>query len=240
MILIAGPCVMESEEHVLKMAYVLTDIASHHGVDFYFKASWDKANRTSGDSYRGVDLKKGVRILERVKSACGCLVTTDVHECWQIPPLEGVVDLFQIPALLSRQTSLIVDAAATGKPINIKKGQGMSPRQAHLAAEKAAAVGCPEILITERGSSFGDDDLVVDMRNFLRIKDCITPLKVIFDATHSCCGESIFVKPLALAAVAARVDGLFIECHDSPYQALCDGPSMITPDELNSILEEIC
>ena len=240
MILIAGPCVMESEEHVLKMAYVLTDIASHHGVDFYFKASWDKANRTSGDSYRGVDLKKGVRILERVKSACGCLVTTDVHECWQIPPLEGVVDLFQIPALLSRQTSLIVDAAATGKPINIKKGQCMTNWDVGKASQKAEQVGCPEIMVTERGTSYGRGEVVVDMRNLVHLQYGIVPATVLFDATHTCGGDSRLVSPLAKAAVAVGVDGLFIECHDNPIQALCDGQNMITPLELNELLEEVC
>ena len=240
MILIAGPCVMESEEHVLKMAYVLTDIASHHGVDFYFKASWDKANRTSGDSYRGVDLKKGVRILERVKSACGCLVTTDVHECWQIPPLEGVVDLFQIPALLSRQTSLIVDAANTGKPINIKKGQSMSRWEMGKAVEKANGMDCPEILITERGTSFGYGDVVVDMRNLVLMRDFAVPVMLILDATHTNNGDPRVTAALAKAAVAVGVDGLFIECHDNPILALCDGQNMITPLELNELLEEVC
>jgi 2-dehydro-3-deoxyphosphooctonate aldolase (KDO 8-P synthase) len=240
MILIAGPCVIESEEHTLRMAYLLTQVTDRYNVDFYFKTSWDKANRSSGGSYRGVDIQKGVRILERVKNACGCKITTDIHESWQIPPLWPVVDMFQIPALLSRQTTLIQDAAGTGVPINIKKGQFMSPKQAHKAAEKANVPGNGGIMITERGSSFGYEDLVVDMRSFLRIKDNPVPVKVIFDATHSCCGESIFVKPLAKAAVAARVDGLFVECHDDPNEALCDGHSMITPEELNGILGEIC
>ena len=146
-----------------------------------------------------------------------------------------------IPALLSRQTSLIVDAANTGKPINIKKGQFMSPDVAIKAAEKAQAVGCDEILITERGSSFGYDDLVVDMRNFHRIGFCGAPIKMLFDATHSCCGESVFVAPLARAAVAfGGIDGLFIECHDHPDTALCDGASMITPDELEDLLGDVC
>jgi len=240
MILIAGPCVIESAEHALKMAHILTEMTASCPVDFYFKASWNKANRSSGGSYRGVHIRRAVQIFERIKDECGCLITTDVHECWQIEPLDGVIDMFQIPALLSRQTSLIVDAANTGKPINIKKGQFMSPTVAHMAAAKARSVGSEEILITERGSSFGYEDLVVDFRSFWKLKDSDTPVKVMFDATHSCCGEPEFVNPMAQAAVAFGVDGLFIECHDDPAIALCDGASMITPDELEDLLGDVC
>jgi len=239
-ILIAGPCVIESEEHVLKMADMLCKVADKHGVRFYFKASWDKANRSSCDSYRGVSLLRGLKILQKVKQECGCLVTSDVHETWQVHDFAEVLDLIQIPALLCRQTSLITEAAGTGRFVNIKKGQFMSPEQMIEAARKAHVVGCPQVMVTERGTTFGNYDLVVDMRSLVIMRAQDPDIKVIFDATHSTAGESWFVQPLARAAVAVGIDGLFVECHDEPEKALCDGPSMITPEQLDTLLSEVC
>lgn len=238
MILIAGPCVIESEEHTLKMAHILTEIAAKHNVKFYFKASWDKANRSKWDSYRGVGLRKGMDILEKVKQECGCKVTSDVHEPWQIGEVKDVLDLIQIPSLLSRQTNLIMDAASTGKPVNIKKGQFMMPHDMEWAAKKASIAGCQDIMVTERGTCFGYEDIVVDMRSLMRLSGM--GAKVIFDCTHSTAGNSQYAAPLAKAACAVGVDGLFVECHDDPQNALCDGPSMITPSELDALLSEVC
>lgn len=241
MILIAGPCVIESEEHTLRMAYSLTELAAKHRLRFFFKASWDKANRSNYTSYRGVNIDLGVRILNRVKQECGCLVTSDVHESWQIEQMKDVLDLIQIPALLCRQTSLIVDAAGTGKPVNIKKGQFMAPGEMESAVRKADAVDCKEIMLTERGTTFGYGNLVVDMLSLVQMRDFLTPAEsIIFDATHSCGGKRRFVKPLAKAAVAVGVDGLFIECHDKPHDALCDGQNMLTPLQLDGLLKEVC
>lgn len=240
MILIAGPCVIESEEHTLRMAHTVTEIADKHGLDFYFKASWDKANRTSIKSYRGVTLFEGMRILDKVKERVGCKVTSDIHESWQAEEVKDVLDLIQIPALLSRQTDLILAAAKTGKPVNIKKGQFMTPESMRAVMAKAICVNCAEIMVTERGNSFGYNNVVVDMRS-LEIMKLINPdpPKVIFDASHPA-GERGFVAPLARAAAAVGIDGLFVECHDDPDKALCDGGTMITPQELDELVTTLC
>lgn len=244
MILIAGPCVIETEAHTLKMAEVLATLASKHRLDFYFKASFDKANRSSYDSYRGPGYEAGLCILGKVKEQIGCSVTSDIHETFQAEKAGEVLDLIQIPAMLCRQTDLIQAAASTGKPVNIKKGQFMSPWQMKGAYEKASVAGATQVMLTERGTSFGYGNLVVDMRSLYIMKKISSRLKIIFDATHSVQypgwgGDREFVKPLAKAAAAVGIDGLFVEVHDNPEKALCDGANMIRPYDLEEILELI-
>ncbi len=230
LVLIAGPCVIESEEHVHRMA---RDIREAVG-QFVFKASFDKANRTSGDAYRGPGLREGLRILAGIRAA-GYPVLTDIHEPSQAEPAAEVADILQIPAFLCRQTDLLTAAGRTGRIVNIKKGQFVAPHDIHHAAEKVTATGNSKVLLTERGSSFGYNNLVVDMRGLRILRQSGWP--VIFDATHSVQlpggggaasgGQPQFIEPLARAAVAVGVDGIFVEVHDQPERALSDGPNAL-------------
>ena len=235
LVLIAGPCVIESEEHVHRMARAIGDIAG----PFVFKASFDKANRTSLSGYRGPGLHEGLRILAGVKRA-GYSILTDIHEPAQAAPVAEVADILQIPAFLCRQTDLLLEAGRTGRIVNIKKGQFVAPQDIARAAEKVASTGNSQVLLTERGSSFGYNNLVVDMRGLQIMRDLGWP--VIFDATHSVQlpsgagaasgGQPQFIEPLARAAVAVGIDGLFVEVHDAPERALSDGANALRLDLL--------
>jgi len=245
--LIAGPCVIESLDHCLYMAEEIVKIAYKRSIPYIFKTSYDKANRSSISSYRGPGLEKGLEIIYKVKREFGIPVTSDVHKEKEISPASEVLDLIQIPAFLCRQTDLLLEAAKTKKPINVKKGQFMSPRDMWNVVEKIRSRGNDKIILTERGTTFGYNNLVVDMRSFPIMRSFGYP--VVFDATHSVqlpggkgtssSGERIFVRYLARAAVGAGCDGLFLEVHNNPDFALCDGPNMITPSELDFILEEV-
>ena len=227
---IAGPCVIESEEHVHRMAQGIRAVLG----DFVFKASFDKANRTSSESYRGPGLRDGLRILAGVKAA-GFTILTDIHEPSQAEPAAEVADILQIPAFLCRQTDLLTAAGRTGRIVNIKKGQFVAPHDIHRAAEKVTATGNRQVILTERGSSFGYNNLVVDMRGLKIMRDAGWP--VVFDATHSVQlpggagtasgGQPEFIEPLARAAVAAGVEGIFVEVHERPEEALSDGPNAL-------------
>jgi 2-dehydro-3-deoxyphosphooctonate aldolase (KDO 8-P synthase) len=228
--LIAGPCIIESEEHV---HFLAAEIRRAVG-PFVFKASFDKANRTSLDSYRGPGLREGLHILAGVKKA-GFPILTDIHEPAQAGPAAEVADILQIPAFLCRQTDLLVEAGRTGRIVNIKKGQFLAPQDMRLAAEKVASTGNTRILLTERGTTFGYNNLVVDMRGLAILHDLGFP--VVFDATHSVQlpggagtasgGQSQFIEPLSRAAVAVGVDALFVEVHEAPERALSDGPNAL-------------
>jgi 2-dehydro-3-deoxyphosphooctonate aldolase (KDO 8-P synthase) len=230
LVLMAGPCVIESEEHVHTMA---AGIRAAVG-EFVFKASFDKANRTSVDAYRGPGLREGLRILAGVKAA-GFPILTDIHEPAQAEAAAEVCDILQIPAFLCRQTDLLVAAGRTGRIVNIKKGQFVAPHDIHRAAEKVASTGNRQVVLTERGSSFGYNNLVVDMRGLKIMRDSGWP--VVFDATHSVqlpggagaasAGQPQFIETLARAAVAAGVNGIFVEVHDYPEKALSDGPNAL-------------
>jgi 2-dehydro-3-deoxyphosphooctonate aldolase (KDO 8-P synthase) len=246
-LIIAGPCVIESEEHCLFLAGALKEHALRAGLPLVFKASFDKANRSSVRSYRGPGMEEGLRILERVKAETGLPVLSDIHEKAQALPAASVLDVLQIPAFLCRQTDLLVAAAATGLPVNVKKGQFLSPEECVNIAEKVRSAGNRRLLLTERGSSFGYQNLVVDFRSIpiLRGLDC----PVIFDATHSVQrpgqkgdssgGDRAFIAPLARAGVAAGADGLFVEVHDRPERALSDGPNALPLAELPRLLDEV-
>ena len=235
LVLIAGPCVIESEEHVHRMARAIGEVVG----TFVFKASFDKANRTSLTGYRGPGLREGLRILAGVKQE-GYSILTDIHETAQAEPVAEVADILQIPAFLCRQTDLLVAAGRTGRIVNIKKGQFVAPHDIAHAAEKVASTGNSQVLLTERGSSFGYNNLVVDMRGLKIMRDLGWP--VVFDATHSVQlpggggaasgGQPQFIEPLARAAVAVGVDGLFVEVHDTPERALSDGPNALRLDLL--------
>ena len=230
LVLIAGPCVIESAEHVHRMARAIREAVG----EFIFKASFDKANRSTGDSYRGPGLREGLRILGSIKSE-GFPILTDIHEPAQAEAVAEVADIIQIPALLCRQTDLLLAAGCTGRIVNIKKGQFVAPHDIHRAAEKVASTGNPKVFLTERGTSFGYNNLVVDMRGLKIMRDAGWP--VVFDATHSVQlpgaagtssgGQPQFIEPLARAAVAAGVDGVFVEVHDRPEEALSDGPNAL-------------
>jgi 2-dehydro-3-deoxyphosphooctonate aldolase (KDO 8-P synthase) len=236
LLLIAGPCVIESEEHVHFMARAIQKIHP----DFIFKASFDKANRTSVTAYRGPGLKEGLRILAGVRAATGVPVLTDIHTPDQAGPAAEAVDILQIPAFLCRQTDLLVEAGRTGRVVNIKKGQFVAPQDMIHAVEKVRSTGNDKIMLTERGSSFGYQNLVVDMRGLKIMADMGVP--VVFDATHSVQlpsgaggvsgGQPQFIEPLARAAVAVGVNGIFVEVHDRPEQALSDGANALRLDLL--------
>jgi 2-dehydro-3-deoxyphosphooctonate aldolase (KDO 8-P synthase) len=240
--LIAGPCVIESEEHALMLAHAIGAVAG----PYVFKASFDKANRSSVSAYRGPGLKEGLRILARVKAA-GFPVLTDIHEPAQAAPAAEVADILQIPAFLCRQTDLLLAAGRTGRIVNIKKGQFVAPHDIHLAAEKAASTGNSRILLTERGTTFGYNNLVVDMRGLVIMRRAGWP--VVFDATHSVQtpggagtasgGQPEFIEPLARAAVAAGVDALFAEVHEAPQRALSDGANSLPLDRLGPLLDQL-
>ncbi len=241
---IAGPCVIESEAHAMKIAEQAARIASDAGVPYIFKASYDKANRSSVKSFRGPGLREGLRILAKIKSALPVPILTDIHESSQAEDAAEVADILQIPAFLARQTDLVVAAAKTGRIINVKKPQFVAPEDMANVVEKIVTAGNSKILITERGSSFGYHNLVVDMRSFTILKKFGHPL--IFDATHSVQlpggqghasgGQPEFIEPLARAAVAAGADGVFVETHDDPAAALSDGPNALPIGQLGGAL----
>lgn len=245
--LIAGPCVIESEVHCLKMAEALRKIAEARNVPYIFKASFDKANRTSSRSYRGPGLEEGLRVLSKVKRTIDVPVLSDVHETHQVVPAAETLDILQIPAFLSRQTDLIVAAAETGRTVNIKKGQFLAPWDMKNVMDKAAATGNASLLLTERGYSFGYNNLVVDFRSLPVMRRFGYP--VVFDATHSVQlpggqgqssgGNAEFIPHLAKAAVAVGVDGLFFEVHDNPAAALSDGSNAIRLDAFGDLLDRL-
>jgi 2-dehydro-3-deoxyphosphooctonate aldolase (KDO 8-P synthase) len=243
--IIAGPCVIESSEHCLMMAHACARAARAAGLDYVFKASYDKANRSSGKSFRGPGLRAGLAALKRVKDEVGVPVLTDVHEVAQVEAAAEVADILQIPAFLSRQTDLIEAAARSGRAVNVKKGQFLAPHDARNIVEKARAAGCERLLITERGVSFGYNNLVVDMRSFPIMRQFGAP--VVFDVTHSLQlpgglghasgGQSEYIEPLARAGVACGVDAVFMEVHDNPARALSDGPNALPLKRLAALLE---
>lgn len=247
LLLIAGPCVIESEELTLSIARRLKEIVSGLNVQLVFKASFDKANRTSGSAFRGAGMDAGLEILARVKEATGLPVTTDIHESQQAEPVARVCDLLQIPAFLARQTDLLIAAAQTGCAINVKKGQFMAPWDMGNVLAKLNAAGCPNVLLCERGTFFGYGRLVNDMRALPQMRALGAP--VIFDATHSVQepgglgsatgGNREMVEPLARAATAIGIDGLFFEVHPDPDQAPSDGPNMLRLDDFAAVLSRV-
>ena len=250
--LIAGPCVIESEDHAIRMAEIIKGVTRSLNFPFIFKASYDKANRTSVRSYRGPGLTEGLRILKKVKKEVHVPVLTDVHETKDVPKVAEVADILQIPAFLCRQTDLIMAAALSERAVNIKKGQFVSPWDMKHAVEKCHTAGNEQVFVTERGSSFGYNNLVVDMRS-LTIMRKFAP--VVFDATHSVQlpsashgdddqppasrGQPEFIPVLARAAVAAGVDGIFMEVHDNPKEAKSDGPNALESTKLRAVLKEL-
>jgi len=245
--LIAGPDVIESEEMVLRLARKLKSLSERLNLPFAFKCSFDKANRTSGKSFRGPGLAKGLAVLGRVKREAGVAILTDVHESSQISAVAAVADIVQIPAFLCRQTDLIEAVARTGRGVNLKKGQFVAPGDIVHSARKAFDAGNPNVLVTERGACFGYNNLVVDMRGLLLMREA--GLSVCFDATHSVQlpsagegetgGERKFVPLLARAAAAAGIDALFAEVHEDPDRALCDGPCSLKPEMLEDLLKDV-
>lgn len=249
--LIAGPCVIESPELVFEIAERVKAITDRLGIDYIFKASFDKANRSSGGSFRGPGVAAGLDVLAEVKRRFGLRVLTDIHESGQAAPVAEVVDVLQIPAFLCRQSDLLIAAAeatrGTDKVINVKKGQFLAPWDMAQVVAKLREAGAPQIWLTERGNSFGYNTLVVDFRSLPQLSDLGCP--VIFDATHSVQqpggqgtssgGQREFVAPLARAAVAVGVDGLFMEVHPDPDQALSDGPNMVPLHRLEALLEQL-
>ena len=245
--LIAGPCVIESEGHAMMMAEKLAAVASELGVPHIFKASYDKANRSSVASYRGPGLKSGLKILAKIKKKTGLPVLTDVHQASEVEAVAEVCDILQIPAFLSRQTDLLVAAGKSARVVNIKKGQFLSPAEMGNAAEKVASTGNEKIILTERGNSFGYQNLVVDMRSFPIMRKFGYP--VVFDVTHSVQlpggegkssgGQPEFIEPLARAGVAAGVDGIFLEVHDNPAKALSDGSNALPLGQFRALMEKI-
>ena len=246
-ILIAGPCVIESEENVMFIAERLKKISQKLDLDYYFKASFDKANRTSINSYRGPGIEKGLAILKKVKNTYGLKICTDIHEPWQAKQVADVVDIIQIPAFLCRQTDLLVAAAKTGKIINVKKAQFLAPWDMGNVIKKLEETGNKNIFLCERGTTFGYNTLVVDMTGIYEMKKFGYP--VIFDATHSVQkpggkgfstgGNREYVEPLAKAAVAAGADALFFEVHPNPEKALSDGPNIVKLDDFEGLLERV-
>ncbi len=242
--LIAGPCVIESEVHALVMAEKVAKITADAGVPYIFKASYDKANRSSLKAFRGPGLKEGLRILEKIKKELKLPILTDIHDASQAQPAAEVCDVLQIPAFLARQTDLLIAAGKTGRIINIKKGQFLSPWDMGNVVEKVASTGNTKIILTERGTSFGYQNLVVDMRSFPVMQR--TGYPVVFDVTHSVQlpggqgnasgGQPQFIEPLARAAVAAGVDGIFLETHDNPAAARSDGPNALPLSQLRALL----
>ena len=242
--LIAGPCVIENEETALEVAAFLKETSQIMDIPVIFKTSYDKANRTSLDSYRGPGLGRGLEIIQKIKEKTELPVLSDVHEVYEIEKAADVLDVIQIPAFMCRQTNLLLSAAKTGLPINIKKGQFLSPGEMGPAIQKITSMGNRRILITERGTSFGYNNLVVDMRSIAIMKHFGFP--VVFDGTHSVQlpggrgtrsgGQREFVRPLTRAAVAAGADGVFLEVHPDPDFSLCDGPNSLPLNELRPLL----
>jgi 2-dehydro-3-deoxyphosphooctonate aldolase (KDO 8-P synthase) len=246
-VLIAGPCVIENERHASAVAEQLVGITRRLGVPFVFKASYDKANRTSGQSFRGPGLDEGLRILEGIKSHLGVPILTDIHEPSHAAPVAGVADILQIPAFLSRQTDLIIAAAKTGCVVNVKKGQFLAPDDIKHVVAKAVDAGNARVIVTERGTSFGYHNLVVDMRAFPMIRRLGVP--VVFDVTHSLqlpgggdgvtAGQAQYIEPLASAGVGAGIDGLFLEVHDDPPRAKSDAQNALQLDRLEALLHRL-
>lgn len=247
LMLIAGPCVIETEEMVMNIAEAMKDITERLSIDYYFKASFDKANRTSIHSFRGPGLNEGINILKKVKNEFGLRIVTDIHEPYQAEVAATVCDIIQIPAFLCRQTDLLSAAAKTGKMINVKKAQFLAPWDMSNVIEKIEESGNRKILLCERGTSFGYNTLVVDMAGIWELKKFGYP--VIFDATHSVqkpggggtktSGNSCYIEPLAKAAIAAGADALFMEVHPNPDEALSDGTNMISLSEMEALLEKV-
>ncbi len=247
LVLIAGPCVIESESHALETALEVRDIARRAGVPYVFKASYDKANRTSGESFRGPGLHEGIRVLARVREAAGVPILTDIHETSQAEPVATVADILQIPAFLSRQTDLLNAAAATGRVVNIKKGQFLAPDDMRHAIAKVKAAGNDRVIVTERGFTFGYHNLVVDMRAFPILRRLGCP--VIYDVTHSLqlpgagdgvtAGQAEFIEPLASAGVAAGIDGVFMEVHERPERAKSDAQNALKLSLLEPLLTRL-
>lgn len=245
--LIAGPCVIESRDHVLRMAELVSGVAARAGVPYIFKASYDKANRSSGTSFRGPGLQEGLAILDEVRRTLGLPVLTDVHAVTEVEAAAQAVDVLQIPAFLCRQTDLLLAAGRTGKPVNVKKGQFMAPWDMKNVCDKIASTGNDQVLLTERGASFGYNNLVSDMRSLAVMREFGYP--VIYDATHSVQlpggqgtssgGQRQFIAPLARAAAATGIDALFVETHDNPDQALSDGPNSLPLDQLARLLDQV-
>lgn len=247
LVFIAGPCVIESHESCLKLADKLKTIFQEKKLPFIFKASYDKANRTSVNSYRGPGVKEGIKILADIKKRLGLLMLSDVHREEDIPIVLETLDIIQIPAFLCRQTDLILAVAKTGKPINIKKGQFLAPWDMKSVVEKMRSTGNEQILLTERGTCFGYNNLVSDMRSLVIMRELGYP--VIYDATHSVQlpggqgnvsgGERNMVMPLARAAVATGCDGLFLEVHENPEKALSDAATMLSIDALPNLIDQV-
>ena len=245
--LIAGPCVIESEAHATSMAEQIGAIAAELGVPYIFKASYDKANRSSGTSFRGPLLEEGLRILGNIKKRTGFPILSDVHDMSQVGPAAEVCDILQIPAFLCRQTDLLLAAGRTGRAVNVKKGQFLSPSEMGNAAEKIASTGNEKIILTERGASFGYQNLVVDMRSFPIMRKFGYP--VVFDVTHSVQlpggegkssgGQPEFIEPLARAGAAVGIDGIFLEVHDNPAKALSDGTNALPLAQFRPLLQKI-
>lgn len=244
---IAGPCVIEGLDHALKMARTLLKLRDELGVNLVYKSSFDKANRSSIESFRGPGVEEGMKVLKAVREETGLPLLTDIHEPWQAEPVGAVVDILQIPAFLCRQTDLIAAAARTGKAVGVKKGQFLSPEEAKNILEKGAEAGNEKVFITERGSSFGYQNLVVDMRSFPIVRGFGAPM--VYDITHSMQkpggegkqtgGTPQFARPLARAAAAAGCDGFFMEVHDNPPNALSDRTTQILPDVARAIIEDV-
>jgi 2-dehydro-3-deoxyphosphooctonate aldolase (KDO 8-P synthase) len=245
--LIAGPCVIEGRDHVLFMARELKKVTTEHGIAFIFKASFDKANRSSIQSFRGSGMEEGLRILGEVRREIGVPVLTDIHEAGQADAVAKVIDILQIPAFLCRQTDLIVAAAKTGRIVNVKKGQFLAPWEMKNVVDKAREAGSQRFMLTERGASFGYNNLVVDFRSFPIMRSFGCP--VIFDVTHSLQlpggqgqssgGQPQYIPHLARAGVAAGIDGLFMEVHDNPAKALSDGPNALDLALLKPLLQQL-
>jgi 2-dehydro-3-deoxyphosphooctonate aldolase (KDO 8-P synthase) len=247
LLLIAGPCVIESECHAIDIAVALRDIARRADTPFVFKASYDKANRTSGRSFRGPGLEEGLRILARVRERAGVPILTDIHEAAHAAPVAEIADVLQIPAFLSRQTDLLEAAARTGRVVNLKKGQFLAPADIRHAIDKITAAGNERVIVTERGFTFGYHNLVVDMRAFPIMRAFGYP--VVYDVTHSLqlpgggdgvtAGQAEFIEPLASAGVAAGVDGVFLEVHEQPEKARSDAQNALRLDLLEPLLERL-
>jgi 2-dehydro-3-deoxyphosphooctonate aldolase (KDO 8-P synthase) len=245
--LIAGPCVIESETHARKMAEAVAEIARDAGVPYIFKASYDKANRSSVKGFRGPGMPEGLRILKKIKDDLKLPLLTDIHDVSQAAPVAEVCDILQIPAFLSRQTDLLIAAAKTGRIVNVKKAQFLSPWDMGNVVEKIASAGNDKIILTERGASFGYQNLVVDMRSFPILQKLGHP--VVFDVTHAVQlpggqghasgGQPEFIEPLARAGVAAGVDGIFLETHDNPAAALSDGANALPLSQLRGLLDRL-
>lgn len=245
--LIAGPCVIESEDLVMEVAGKMKEITEKLGIKYVFKASFDKANRTSINSFRGPGLEKGLEILSRVKSKYNLPIATDIHEPWQCKEASKVIDILQIPAFLCRQTDLLIAAAETGKAVNIKKGQFLAPWDMKNVIKKFEEVGNPNIMLCERGTTFGYNNLVVDMRALLEMRKLGYP--IVFDATHSVQipggqgettgGNREYVYPLMRSAAAIGIDGIFAEVHPDPDNAMSDGPNMLRLDKIEEVLKSV-